>query len=154
MARKRGKNRKYRKQRASPSFYGGMILLMGFSFVALIAFYLWGKVQIDFVLRENQRLDRKKKSVQRVVDDLRIQVDALKHYQRIVELAKEQGMEFLSASQLDELTVDLNDVKDRRRIEDSDVRYAGFVWLGSRPKKVKTDRRVDEGEKEHQNALE
>ena len=108
-----------------------MILLMGFSFVVLIAFYLWGKVQIDFVLRENQRLNRKKRSVQRVVDDLRIQVDALKRYQRIVELAKEQGMVFLSASQLDELTVDLNDVEDYRRIKDADVRYAGFVWLGS-----------------------
>ena len=137
MAKKRRKNRTYRKQRANPSFYGGMILLMGFSFVVLIAFYLWGKVQIDFVLRENQRLNRKKRSVQRVVDDLRIQVDALKRYQRIVELAKEQGMEFLSASQLDELTVDLNDIEDHRRIEDSDIRYAGFVWLGSRPKRVK-----------------
>ena len=137
MAKKRRKSRTYRKQRVSPSFYGGMILLIGFSFVVLIAFYLWGKVQIDFVLRENQRLNRKKRSVQRVVDDLRIQVDALKRYQRIVELAKEQGMEFLSASQLDELTVDLNDIEDHRRIEDSDIRYAGFVWLGSRPKRVK-----------------
>jgi cell division protein FtsL len=137
MAKKRRKSRTYRKQRTRLSFYGGLILMMGFFSVALIAFYLWGKVQIDFVLRENQRLDRKKKSVERVVDDLHIQVDALKRYQRIVELAKEQGMEFLSASQLDELTVDLNDVNDHRRIEDSDVRYAGFVWLNHRPKRVK-----------------
>ena len=139
MAKKRRKSRTYRKQRARLSFYGGLILLLGLSSVALIAFYLWGKVQIDFVLRENQRLDSKKKSVERVVDDLRIQVDALKRYQRIVELAKEQGMEFPAASQLDELTVNLQDVYDQRRIEDSDVRYAGFVWLNRRPKRKKTD---------------
>ncbi len=139
MARKRRKSQIYRKQRTRLSFYGGLILMMGFFSVALIVFYLWGKVQVDFVLRENQQLDRKKKSVERVVDDLRIQVDALKRYQRIVELAKEQGMEFLSASQLDELTVDLNNVEDHRRIEDSDVRYAGFVWLNHLPKREKID---------------
>lgn len=154
MAKKRRKNRNYPKRRAGSSFYGGMILLMGFLFVILISFYLWGKVQIDFVLRENQQLSRKNRSVQRVVDDLRIQVDALKRYQRIVELAKKQGMEFLSASQLDELTVDLDDIGDNRRIGESDVRYAGFVWLGSRPKKVKIERNADNGEKDHQNALE
>ena len=94
MARKiRSKSSNKRPARRFGSAASFLIFLAFF----LTVLYLWGSVQIDFVLRENDRLETSRRELDRVVNDLRIQVNGLKSYQRIVRLAHEQGLVILPA---------------------------------------------------------
>ena len=114
----------------SSSPLGGGIILFGFVAFVVVSFYLWGKVQVDFVLRESDRLGEKKQTLQREVADLQVQVNALKSYQRIVTHARNRGFVFVSASNLKELSVDMEGVNLYPRGMDADLQYAGFVPMG------------------------
>jgi len=107
---------------------GGFILFGMVAFV-LVAFYLWGKVQVDFVLRGNDRLEQKKRVLQRELNDLRVQVNAMKSYQRITELAKKQGMVFVSANRLAELSVDLDGLDVPINVQEYELQVAGFHMI-------------------------
>ena len=115
------------RRKANDALFRLIMTLIGFSSAVLVTLYLWGKVQVDFVLIENQRLNRQRQMLQQEVDDLQIQVNALMRYERIVELAKEQDMDFITAAQLQLLVVDVEDEDSETGKSHSPVRYAGFV---------------------------
>ena len=102
--------------------------------IIITSFYLWGKVQIDFVLRENDRLNLERQTAQRELDDLRAQVNALKRYDRIVELAKKWGMVPVTTSNLDQLTVDIEDLKTHPGERRLSLRYAGMGLMNTTQK--------------------
>ena len=108
---------------------GGWVLIFVLG-LTMLGFYLWGKVEIDFVLRENDGLKDRKFALQRERDDLRLQVDGMRSYQRIVRLAKEQGMVVLSSNRMAELTVDLTGVDTYLSGEASGLKYAGIGLFG------------------------
>ena len=101
-------------------------------FLVLITFvvYLWGKVQIEFILRKNDLLIREKITLQRRVNALRIEVNQKRRYERIVEMAKKQGLDFVSASCLKELPVDLKGLESDSPHKLDQVQYAGFSMNG------------------------
>ena len=92
----------------------------------LISLYLWGTVQIDFDLRQNDRLKQEIESLQIETNDLRIKVNALASYQRIVTLASERGLVFLSANHKKELIVDWANQEISLEQEEAQIQYAGF----------------------------
>ncbi len=117
------------KQGGSDSRSKGRFILFGMVAFVLVAFYLWGKVQVDFVLRGNDRLEQKKRALQRELNDLRMQVNAMKSYQRITELAKKQGMVFVSANRLAELPVDLEGLDVSLNVQEYEFQVAGFHMI-------------------------
>lgn len=112
--------RKKRRTNAS----GSRSFLFFLVSVTLVVLYLWGRVQIDFVIRENDRLGREVQQLQNAVDDLRVDVNAKKGYQRIVTLAREQGMVFVSASRIEELEVDLRGIHPLPEAMPAEVQFA------------------------------
>ena len=101
-------------------------MLFFLSVLALTVLYLWGRVQIDFMIRDNDRLSRERLHLQHAVDDLRVEVSTKKGYQRIVTLAKEQGMVFVLASRIQELPVDLDGIGPIPEADDVKIQLAGF----------------------------
>lgn len=127
MARKRGRSFiENKKKGASAETRGGFTLLGIVGFV-LIMFYFWGKVQIDFILRKNDQLRQEKQTFQRELDELRVHVNAMKSYQRIVSLAEERGMVFPSTSNLEYLPVDLTGIKSVLEKNEYELEYATFT---------------------------
>ncbi len=117
---KRGKKSSQRKYRT--------ILFWSIVFI-MICFYLWGTVQIDFMLRQNDSLKKKKQTLQNEIDDLYVQLNTLSSYQRIVTYAKKRGMIFLSVNHKKELPVDLEN--DNRELDEEEygLQYAGFYLM-------------------------
>ena len=79
--------------------------------LGLFAVYLWGKIQIDFAVRKNAGLQRRCESVLHDIDDLRVEINTLKSYQRVTDMAREQGLVFLEPDQIEVLPVDLSGLK-------------------------------------------
>ena len=96
--------------------------LLWFVGFILLSIYLWGTVQIDFDLRQNETLRQRIELLQTETNDLRIQVNTLASYQRIVTLASEMGLVFLSANHKKELIVDWKDQEQKLQI------YASTIW--------------------------
>ncbi len=111
-----------------PSPYKGKMVLFGLVGFIVFVFYLWGKVQINFALQQNDRLKKKERTLQLEADNLRSQVDAMRSYKRIVELAQEQGMVSLSPSRVAELQVDMKGIEFPNNSKYK-LRYAGFASL-------------------------
>ena len=114
--------------------YKGKIILFGVVGFVIVLFYLWGKVQINLVLQKNDNLKRRERALQLEIDDLRSQIDAMKSYKRIVELAQKQGLIPLSPSRVAELQVDMKGIElpsDNK----FKLRYAGFASLKLKRKK-------------------
>jgi cell division protein FtsL len=134
------KRKTYRKKKDSRFVhdYGGRIFLLGILSVIMLAIYLYRKVEVDFSLRGNDELRRESQRIRSELGGLRIQVNDMKRYERIVELAKKQGLDFLSASQLKELPVDIKGMELHPEAEEYSLRYAGFAILGN-AKKMKQD---------------
>jgi hypothetical protein len=89
------------------------LLFTVFSFLGLVmfVFYLWGKIQIDFAVRNNADLERQCRSLQHDIDDLRVEINTLKSYQRVTDAAQNQGFVFVGPDQTGELPVDLSGLK-------------------------------------------
>jgi hypothetical protein len=119
----------------SRSRYAGFLFFWGFWGFVVLVFYLWGRVEIDFIIRENDALLEKKSSLQRSVDDLRIQVDTLKGYHRVVEFVKKRGMVSISANKLSELPVDLDGIEFHPSLGEVEIKYAGFPLFPMLPKR-------------------
>jgi cell division protein FtsL len=96
---------KTRRKRKKTELKRLFMLLWGALSFLLIVLYLHGKVQADFTLREISKLEQTRDLLQQEVNDLRGQIDNLKRYDRIVRLAREQGL--VSAAGFMELPVDL-----------------------------------------------
>jgi len=132
--RKKRKSPLIRKQRGRESSgRPRMVVFFFLASVGMIVLYLWGRVQIDFVIRDNDRLGGECQRLQYVVDDLRVEVSALKGYARIVGRAKERGMVFVSAARIRELPVDLEGIGPAPEVGGLTVQYAGFDFRGWLP---------------------
>lgn len=131
MAKKKKSSSQQNKRKSASSSYGGGFVLLIFLGTIVTSFYLWGKVQIDFVLRENDQLNLKRQTVQRELDDLRAQVNALKRYERIVDLAKKRGMVPVTTSNLDQLSVDMKGLKTYSSEKELSLRYAGMGLMNT-----------------------
>lgn len=117
--------RKTLKHHNKPVFGSANAILFFFALLITI-FYLWGSVQIDFILRENDHLESERRELESGVNTLRVQVDGLKSYQRIVRLAREQGLVFVPASRLAEIPVDLRGTTELTAPETWGIQMAGF----------------------------
>lgn len=74
----------------------------------LIILYLWAKVQIEEVMRENNQLTQKKLFLEQKADDLKVQINALMSYERISKCAREKGLIPVRSRDIGELPVDLS----------------------------------------------
>ena len=108
----------------------GIFFLMSLTGIAVVVLYLWGRVQIDLVLRENGALGQEKQNVQSEIDVLRAQVNSMKGYQQIIEKAKSRGMVFLSTARRAELPVDLKGLKSPVELQENDLQLAGMDPFG------------------------
>ena len=104
-------------------------VLVGFLSLVILGFYLWGKVQIDFVLRNNDKLAHQKKILEQDIKDLQVQIEALRSYQRIVGLAKKQGLVFVSPTRRGVLSVQTDGSTNPMQKHTSDVKCAGLASL-------------------------
>jgi hypothetical protein len=124
--------RKSRSQ-AEPRVYRALLSLIFFIDVIMILAHLWGRVQIDFTMRRNEEWLGRKRRLQAEIADLSVQIDNMKSYQRIAALAREQGLEPVSAGRLQDLPVDL---KHLHRAEPN--RPAAVVYAGLMPFRLKS----------------
>ena len=102
-----------------------LFLILLFDVVAVLA-HLWGRVQIDFSMRRNQKLLDRKHRVQAEIDGLSAELDNLKSYQRIASLAKAQGLQFVSSDRLEDLPVDMRGLRRPDFHEEGGVALAGI----------------------------
>ena len=77
----------------------------------MLTVYLWGKVRIDFAVRENARIARECQDLRRSINDLRVEIHNLKSYSRITTLARRQGLAFVQPHQRQDLPVDFSGLK-------------------------------------------
>lgn len=113
----------------------GAFSFFSFLGLALFLFYLWGKVQIDFVVRGNAQKKQAGISLQHEIDDLRIEINRLKSYQRITDLAITQGLTFLPPNRIEELPVDLSGLKPDVSDGENRIILAGMDPFSIRSKK-------------------
>jgi hypothetical protein len=123
--------------------YRALLTLILLFDILIVLVHLWGRVQIDFTMRKNGRLLEKKRMLQAEVDDLSAQIDNMKSCQRIVNLAKEQGLVFVSANRLEDLPVDLNDIRRPDSRRETGVAYAGMAFFDLKPQTSDSAGRAD-----------
>ena len=74
----------------------------------LIVLYLWARVQVEEVLRETDKLAHERIFLEQKVNDLNIQISAMRGYERIAREARKQGLVPVRSRDIDELPVDLS----------------------------------------------
>jgi hypothetical protein len=129
MKRKRNRNRFQDDKDRHPG-NNGIFLMIVLSSVMMSIFYLWGKIQIDLILRENGHLEQERQSIQHEIDDLQVRIDGLKGYQQIVQKAKILGLDFVSPERIEELPVDLQGLDHVIPQEENRLQYAGVEPFG------------------------
>ena len=100
------------------------ILFLGTVSFILIVLYLYGRIQINIVLREIDQMEQERAIIQQEIDDLRLQVNVLKRYDRIFLLAKKQGL--MAVRRSNEIPVDLSGLEEEGTQVRDDFKYAGF----------------------------
>lgn len=132
----RANNRPLQKQRrpGPTKSLGGLITLILILDTAFILFHLWGRVQIDFSVRANQKLSSRRQRLQAEVADLSARNERLRSYERIAGLANLMGLESVSSDRLEHLPVDLRGLDRPDASAGSGVALAGMTSFGSRPK--------------------
>ena len=121
--KKRTVVRNYQKAR-KPSRQGyGFVAFLG---LIIVAFYLWGKVQVNFEYQKNQDLIKKKQALEEDIKQLHIQINSLESYQRITDKALKQGMIFLAPDQIQKLSVNLEGIELQEETEHEKLHIAGF----------------------------
>ncbi|MBN2200385.1 hypothetical protein JW777_00355 [bacterium] len=121
------------QRRPGPKSRGGQITLILILDAAFILLHLWGRVQIDFAVRANQKLSARCQRLQADVDDLSARNEKLRSYERISGLAKLMGLESVSSDRLEHLPVDLRGLDRPDPSAGSGVALAGMAFFGSRP---------------------
>lgn len=116
---------------------GGLITLILVLDAAFILFHLWGRVQIDFAVRANQKLSSRRQRLQAEVADLSARNERLRSYERISGLANLMGLESVSSDRLEHLPVDLRGLERPDASAGSGVALAGMASFGSRPSPAK-----------------
>lgn len=121
-----GRNNRSGKPRGRSGSGGGFSLVVLICLI-LTVFYLWGKVRIEFDIRHAEALQEQKIRLEREIKALRVQVDTLKSYPHIVEIARSRGLIFLPPSRIDVLEVDLRGIETGLPEERVSFRMAGIL---------------------------
>jgi hypothetical protein len=129
-------NRPLQKNRRPdrPKNRGGRITLILALDAAFILFHLWGRVQIDFAMRANQKLSASRQRLQAEVADLSARNEKLRSYDRISGLASLMGLESVSSDRLEHLPVDMRGLERPDPSGGTDVALAGMASFKSRPR--------------------
>jgi cell division protein FtsL len=90
---------------SAPNGSAVLVVMIGFLIVIL---YLWARVQVEEVLRETDKLTQEKLFLEQKVNDLDIQINAMRGYERIAREARKQGLILVRSRDIDELPVDLS----------------------------------------------
>ena len=98
----------------------------------MLVFYLWGKVQIEFIMRQNDELSREKRMLQQKVSALRITVNRKRRYERIVKEARSLGLNFVAPNRLYELPVSTEELENDVYRQIDQIQYAGWTIIGSK----------------------
>jgi hypothetical protein len=127
-------NRPLQRSRRSEPKRGGrsrVTLILLFDILVVLV-HLWGRVQIDFAMRANQKLAARRQRLQAEVADLAARNEKLRSYDRIAGLAGLMGLESVSSDRLEHLPVDLRGLDRPAPSGKADVALAGLGWLGKR----------------------
>ncbi|MBN2105663.1 hypothetical protein JW835_16615 [bacterium] len=114
------------KRRRTSSGGSGILTFYFMLFLISLALFLWGRVHIDFVIQELEIQKIEKQSLLREIDDLRVQINDLQKYRRIVNLAKAQGLVIADRSNSESLMVDFSGLDGIQKYKRSGLQVAGF----------------------------
>jgi 16S rRNA (cytosine1402-N4)-methyltransferase len=107
--------------------YRGLLSLIFFIEIIMILVHLGGRVQIDFAVRRNDHLRDRRRMLQAKLAEWTVEIDAMKSYQHIAAEARRQGLEPVSAERLQDLAVDLEDLRPPRSRSGPVAVYAGMI---------------------------
>ncbi|HHS13489.1 MAG TPA: hypothetical protein ENN03_06935 [bacterium] len=121
-------NRKKRSGKSTGSSrFRGTFAFLALIVLILTVLYLWGKVRIEFDIRQAEALQEQKIRLEREIKALRVQVDTLKSYNHIVEIARSRGFVFVPPSRIEMLEVDLRGIDTGLPKERVSFRMAGIL---------------------------
>jgi hypothetical protein len=100
-----------------------LVVPIGIGLVMLTLVFLWGQVQMNFIMLKNDDLIEERKRISREVDELCSEIHTLRSAQRIAQLAARRGLEAASAAQVQELPVDASGIRIENR-SDEKVAFA------------------------------
>jgi predicted nucleic acid-binding protein len=89
----------------------GLLLLIFLADLAAVVLHLWGRVQIDFAVRRNEKRMETVRRLQDEVEALGLDIDRLQSYAQVASAARGQGLVFVPADRLQDLVVDLEGVR-------------------------------------------
>lgn len=101
-------------------------IILVFSHLIVLGLYLWGKIEIDFIIREINQLETDKNQLEREIYHLKLRIDQKKQYNRIVPLAKKQNLFFISTGNVSKLFVDYRGLKESTQNGRMEFRIAGL----------------------------
>ena len=108
---------------------GNGFLTWGAAVFLLLLFYVWGKVQVDFDLRDVEILRQTRETLQRQIEAVRVEIHTMKSYERIVPKAKALGLVFVPVDRQARLQVDLRGLPQKPSPTRTALRYAGMGWI-------------------------
>lgn len=79
--------------------------------LVLTLIFLWGQVQINFIMLRNDELIEERKKIGKEVDELCSEIHTLRSQQRIAQLARRRGLETASGFQVQDLPVDARGIR-------------------------------------------
>ena len=97
-----------------------------FFHILVLGLYLWGKIEIGFMIREINQLETDKNHLEREIYHLKLRIDQKKQYNRIVPLAKKQKLLFISTNDVSKLVVDYSGLSVPFQNYMIDFRMAGI----------------------------
>jgi hypothetical protein len=123
-----------------PSSRGGRVTLILALDAVFILCHLWGRVQIDFAMRANQKLSARRQRLQAEVADQSARNEKLRSYDRISGLASLMGLESVSSDRLEHLPVDMRGLDRPDPSGGTDIALAGMASFMSRPRSLERQR--------------
>ncbi len=124
------------KRKRKTSQKNACVLLWLMIVSGLIVVYFYGTVHLTFVMQDNDALKIRRQVLQQQVDKLDVRISQLRSYQRIVHLASQQGLVFLKATDIEDLTVDLEGIQQFESKQRPSLRIAGFFNLPKLKRKL------------------
>ncbi|MCK5148217.1 hypothetical protein KAR48_15785 [bacterium] len=98
-----------KKNKKSKKAQRGVELVLLMSLV-IVMFYMWGRVRIDTVIRDQSKLENQKTILISEINTLRVEVNSMKSYTNILARVKAHGIGVIPAARRSELAVDTDDI--------------------------------------------
>jgi hypothetical protein len=140
-------NRRHRQSQffstpSEPAFRrGNGFMTWGAAVFLLVLFYIIGKVQVPFDLRDVEILRQSREVLRRQIETVRLDIHTMKSYERIVPKAKALGLVFVPVDRQVSLQVDMKGISRKSTSGPTELTYAGMGWI---PRSRKTaDRQGD-----------